>query len=120
MTEINNIPGFGYNPENNRIRHAKETVNLPEAEAIVRSVVPDLGVLGRSQIKGVKSADITRSVDEAVALAKGNPAILEACDKLYENIYQSKIKEGMTAAEAHEFALMAEGELLDIVASQGY
>ena len=59
-------------------------------------------------------------MDEAAALAKGNPELLEACDTLYENIYQEKIKEGMSDAQAHEFALMAEGELLDIVTSRGY
>ncbi len=120
MTEINNIPGFGYNPENNRVKHIKEVSNIPEAETAARSVVQDPGVLGRSQVKSAKGTDITKSVDDAVALAKGNPALLEACDDLYESIYQDKIKEGMTETQAHEFALMAEGELLDIVTSRGY
>ncbi len=120
MTEINNIHNFGYSQENNRPKQNKEVIRTPEAEEHARSVVQDLGVLGRSQVRSTKAGDISKSVDEAVALAINNPALLEACDDLYETVYQNKIKEGMSECDAHDFAMNAEAELLDIVASRGY
>lgn len=119
MTEINNIPNFGYNHETNRSMQNKDIVRVPEAEGTQREMVPDSGVLGRSQIKNAKIGNISQSVDAAVKLAKNNPVMLEACDDIYENAYAQKKKEGASDSEANYYALNVEAEFLDLLAARG-
>ena len=77
---------------------------------------PDTGVLGRSQVNtAANGANITKSVEEAVALATKKPQILLSSENIYDTIYKRLIADGMEESEAHMHALMAEDEFLMLV-----
>ena len=92
MSEINNnIHNYGYNIERinlNKDSLPKQQTEVVKEEEPEKKYVPDTGILGRSQIKGLKGGNIEKSVDETVYMAKNEPAKLKFAvdefDKLYE------------------------------------
>ena len=120
MSEINNN-GFGNKINDIRFRNIQSdktgkapaensTENKPEEQKIV----PDTGVLGRSQIKGIKGGDITKSVDETVALAMKHPEIISGGDEIFDLIYDRYIKEGLTPDKAYALASMGVEEFAEL------
>ena len=120
MAEINNnIPNFG--PKVDKI-NKKETQRYSQPENKIEDIkqneyVPDTGVIGRSQIKA-KNNDISKSVMDAVNLAKSNPALLKGSETIFEKLSEEYTKQGMQPSEAYEKALIAEEEFL-AMAQQG-
>ncbi len=119
MAEINNSNFVKYPIGNKPIEiNNKEKEAQPQQtskETQERSYVPDTGVLGRSQVKCSKcGADITQSVDEAVALAKGNPGLLLGSDRIFDSIYNGLLLEGMEESEAYMKALACEEEFMQM------
>lgn len=120
MAEINNNSNFVKYPIGKKpieiTNKEKEVQQQPaQHEPQERSYVPDTGVLGRSQVKCSKcGADITQSVDEAVALAKGNPGLLLGSDRIFDSIYNGLLLEGMEESEAYMKALACEEEFLKV------
>ena len=117
MTEINNnIPNFGHKIEkiNKEAQKPKHTISDKKGSKSSTEYVADTGVLGRSQVKTGKGADIAKSVDEAVALAKNHPGMLYSCDKCFTRLYKTYLAEGMTESDAYIKAMMAEEEFMDI------
>lgn len=113
MTEINNnISSFGRNVE--KVEVPEKDCKIPCSEKIEEGrqaeYVPDTGVLGRSQVKRANGGNIAKSVDEAVALAKDNPALLCGCESIYNCLYKDFLEQGDDPAEAHIKALLAEEE----------
>lgn len=122
MAEINNnIPKFGYNIEkiDNKNNKIAESIS-PEIqqEAQEHQYVPDTGVLGRSQIKNTKGADVSKSVDEAVMLAEKYPQLLECGDELFDVLYEQFVADGMEESEAYSKASLAMEEFCDISRAQ--
>ncbi len=119
MTEINNnLHGFELNNvEKTKIPKVKEEriqgTETPEQEES-KNIVPDTGVLGRSQIRSKKGSDVTKSVDEAVDLAKNNPVLMNASDKIFNSIYDDYIKQGIDPSDAYIKALLAEEEFCEL------
>lgn len=120
MAEINNNSNFVKYPIGKKpieiTNKEKEVQQQPaQHEPQERSYVPDTGVLGRSQVKCSKcGADITQSVDEAVALAKGNPGLLLGSDRIFDSIYNGLLLEGMEESEAYMKALACEEEFMQM------
>lgn len=118
MAEINNnIPKFGFNNIEKIDLHNKNNIDVDakkienkDAEQI--GIVPDTGVLGRSQVKTV--TDVSKSVDEAVALAKKHPALLTSSEGIFNHFYQQYLESGMDESDAYMKALMAEEEFLAV------
>lgn len=120
MAEINNnIQNFGINTD--KIGSRKNSEPVKEAaiqeESKEHNYVPDTGVLGRSQIKNVHGSDIQKSVDEAVSLAKNNPALMGCSEGIFDYLYKDYINNGMDSSEAYMKALLAEEEFLATGAS---
>lgn len=122
MAEINNnIPKFGYNIEkidNKNNKAADVTPSEVQKEVSGQQYVPDTGVLGRSQIKNPKGADVSRSVDEAVLLAEKYPQLLNCGDELFDVLYEQFVAEGMDEAEAYAKASVAMEEFVEIGKAQ--
>ncbi len=122
MAEINNnITKFGYNIEKidnnkNKIQDATPTDMQTGAEEI--QYVPDTGILGRSQIKNPKGSDVTRSVDETIALCEKYPQIMECGDELFDTLYEQFLADGMDASEAYTKASLAMEEFVEIGKAQ--
>lgn len=120
MAEINNnIPNFSKGIEKVDVKKGKE---IPVEPAMVeekaeQAYVADTGVSGRSQIRNLKGADVTRSVDEAVMLATKNPALLSGSESIFNIIYNDLLESGMEESDAYMKALMAEEEFLAIGSS---
>ena len=114
MTEINNfnnsfgIKGVGTPKVNNEEKPEKQVADVEE-----KTFVQDTGVLGRSQVASPKGADVTKSVDEAVALAIQNPELMEASEEFFDKFYDDLIKKGCSAEEAYTKAAMAEAEFAE-------
>ena len=118
MAEINNIPNFGIN-NNKKVenKNNKEAVapQLPvEEECVEHQYVKDTGVLGRSQVKCAKCGDVSKSVDEAIALAKNNPTLLTASESMFDTMYKDFKEQGMEESEAYMRALLAEEEFMEL------
>lgn len=120
MTEINkNIVKYVYGVDKTN----KQAI--PEKKSELKNQIqadedpkytPDTGVLGRSQVNtAANGANITKSVEEAVALATKKPQILLSSENIYDTIYKRLIADGMEESEAHMHALMAEDEFLMLV-----
>ena len=75
--------------------------------------IKDTGVLGRSQVRTANGADISKSVNSAVELAKNNPALLNCSDKMFDEMYNQFLKQGMTEKDAYINACLAEGEFVE-------
>ena len=121
MSEINNnMHNYGYG-KIDRVEAKKEYDTKQQSEnskdADERKFVPDTGVLGRSQIHRIKGADIERSVDEAVDMAKTQPTRLSCSEKIFDTMFEHYLDSGMSEADAYTKALMDEEEFLDISAS---
>lgn len=115
MAEINNnIPKFSKNIEKVDVKKSKDIQIEPAVieEKAETTYVADTGVLGRSQVRSAKGADISRSVDEAVMIATKNPALLKGSETIFDTIYNDLIESGMNEADAYTKALMAEEEFL--------
>ena len=115
MAEINNnIPNFSKNIEKVDVKKGKEIQIEPTVidEKAETTYVADTGVLGRSQVRNAKGADIARSVDEAVMIATKNPALLTGSETIFNTIYNDLIESGMNESDAYMKALMAEEEFL--------
>lgn len=118
MAEINNnIPKFGIN--NSKVENkVNKEVTVPqqpvEEECVEQQYVQDTGVLGRSQVTCAKCGDITKSVDEAVALAKNNPTLLTSSEGVFSTLYNDFIASGMEESEAYMRALMGEEEFMEL------
>ena len=121
MTEINgNIPNFGLNIGKVEPKKEKETLkqqNIDNEQQ--QTYIQDTGVLGRSQVVRTRGGDITRSVDEAVNLAKNHPELLDGGDVVFESVYNTFVDQGMDESDAYLKALSAQTEFMDI-ASQRY
>lgn len=116
MAEINNnIPSFGYKkiekidkPE--QIEKPVEQENKQEQQ----TYAPDPGVLGRSQVRPAKGANIAKTIDETVALADRNPALMGCCEGVFDTVYNDLIAQGKNPDDAYMQALYAEEALLEI------
>ena len=122
MAEINNnIQKFGYSIE--KIDNSKnKTPDINHVEVQTGSeekqYVPDTGILGRSQIKNPKGSDVTRSVDETIALCEKYPQIMECGDELFDKLYEQFLADGMDATEAYTKASLAMEEFVEIGKAQ--
>lgn len=115
MAEINNnIPKFSKNIEKVDVKKGKDIQIEPAVieDKAETTYVADTGVLGRSQVRNAKGADISRSVDEAVMIATKNPALLTGSETIFDTIYNDLIESGMNESDAYMKALMAEEEFL--------
>lgn len=120
MTEINgNIPNFGLNIGKVEPKKEKETLkqqNIDNEQQ--QTYIQDTGVLGRSQVVRTRGGDITKSVDEAVNLAKNHPELLDGGDVVFESVYNTFVDQGMDEADAYLKALSAQTEFMDIAAQR--
>lgn len=120
MTEINgNIPNFGLNIGKVEPKKEKEILkqqNIDNEQQ--QTYIQDTGVLGRSQVVRTRGGDITKSVDEAVNLAKNHPELLDGGDVVFESVYNTFVEQGMDEADAYLNALSAQSEFMDIAAQR--
>lgn len=119
MTEIGkNIGNYGYNIEKiGKKTPADIKDNAKEQktdEAAEYKYAPNSGVLGRSQVNASNGANITKSVNEAVAIATKRPDILQGSECIFDSVYQNLIENGMDESDAYLQALMAEEEFLGV------
>ncbi len=116
MTEINgNFTNFGINTgkvEPKKEKEVKKQEIGSQEGGNNQEYIQDTGVLGRSQI--VKTGDISKSVDEAAALAQTHPEVLTAANLVFEDTYNYFIGQGMSEDEAYISALEAQAEFMDI------
>ena len=119
MSEINNninkirFPKSNFDNNIKGLKPVKPDSTTAE-EKPQSAIVPDTGVLGRSQIHGVKGGDIAKSVDEAVALAQEFPEILESGDSIFDSLYNDFIKAGNSPEEAYAMASTGLMEFMEI------
>ncbi len=117
MTDINNIPNYGHNVEkiekNNKPSVKHEAIK-PEETQVKQTYVQDTGVLGRSQIKTTKGADVTGSVKAAVDLAQNHPDVLEASETFFDKVLEKFINDGMEYNDAYTSAILAEEAFLEM------
>ena len=112
MTEINNFNNFGIKNIETKKINIKEKLEKQVANVEEKTYAPDTGVLGRSQVASPKGADVSKSVDEAIALSLKNPELMEASEEFFDKIYADLIKKGLTPEEAYAKAAMAEEEFV--------
>lgn len=124
MSEINNN-GFGNKINDIKFRNIKpdkieksHTDNISEQKSEEKAIVPDTGVLGRSQVKGIKGGDITKSVEETVALAIKHPEIISGGDEIFNLVYDRYIKEGYTPDKAYALASLGVEEFTELSKAQ--
>ena len=120
MTEINgNIPNFGLNIGKVEPKKEKEILKQQSIDnEQQQTYIQDTGVLGRSQVVRTRGGDITKSVDEAVNLAKNHPELLDGGDVVFESVYNTFVEQGMDEADAYLNALSAQSEFMDIAAQR--
>ncbi len=118
MAEINNnIHNYGFKIERidsiaeNTTKHPVETTKDETEE---QKYIADPGILGRSQIQGIKGGNIAKSVNEAVDMAENEPIRLNSSEILFDNMYQNYREAGLSEDDAYLKALLAEDEFLDI------
>ncbi len=124
MSEINNnIPNFHRNIDCEKLDKnpkSKQPINEivdPDGIRNEYKIVPDTGVLGRSQVKPLRGGDIAKSVDETVDLTKKDPAILTGSETVFNILYEKFIKEGMEPGDAYLQAALAEEEFVEAAAA---
>jgi hypothetical protein len=124
MSEINNN-GFGNKINDIRFRNIQpdkqdktKPENTSDKKAEEKNIVPDTGILGRSQVKGIKGGDLTKSIDETVALAIKHPEIISGGDEIFDLIYDRFIKEGYTPDKAYALASLGVEEFTEISKAQ--
>ena len=119
MSEINNnvnnirLPKNHFDKNINDSKKVKPE-NIPAEEQPSLNIVPDTGILGRSQIHSTKGGDIAKSVDEAVALAHEYPEILKTGDEMFDALYDDFIKAGNSPEEAYAMASTGIMEFMEI------
>lgn len=120
MTEINNnIHNYGYKIdkiETKKEDGVKQNNEIPK-EAEGQQYLPDTGVLGRSQIYGIKGSNISKSVEETVEMAKNCPVKMGCCEAIFDNRYQNYIESGLSESDAYMNALLDEEEFLDLAST---
>ena len=116
MSEINNIGNYGLNIDkiDKKGINKNTEVHTSQEDIKEKEYVPDTGILGRSQVKTTKGADISKSVDEAVNMAKNHSTLMQCSEKMFDRLYKYYINEGLSQNEAYEKALLAEEEFLQI------
>ncbi len=119
MSEINNNYGFKKIDKIEKIEKIEKPANQnneekPAVENNKPNYVQDTGVLGRSLVKDAGHTDITKSVDEAVALALNHPDILEGGESMFTAIYNDCMKKGMGPLEAYYIGSEAIKEFAEI------
>lgn len=120
MSEINNIGNYGLNIDKidkKNIKRSAET-SAHQEDIKEKEYVPDTGILGRSQVKTTKGADISKSVDEAVNMAKRHSTLMQCSEKIFNYVYQSYLDKGLSPSQAYEKALLAEEEFMEISGSK--
>lgn len=117
MTEINNFNNFGIKNIETKKINAEEKPEKQVADVKEKAYVQDTGVLGRSQVTSPKGADVSKSVDEAIALALKNPVVMEASEDFFDKMYNDLLKKGLTPDEAYTKAAMAEEEFVATASS---
>ncbi len=126
MTEINNgrNPNLINNQYLNINKVEKEPANVVEVAAEVEEKTSeneglrDTGVFGRSQIATTLGADVSKSVDEAVALVKTNPDFARLQNDFFETMYEHYIEQGYSSFSAYTCASVAVSEFADLVKSK--
>ena len=116
MTEINNkLPHIGLNNIEYQTQKPAQEYKAPAGtdEEKQQDDIKDTGVLGRSQVRTANGADISKSVNSAVELAENNPALLNCSDKMFDEMYNQFLKQGMTEKDAYINACLAEGEFVE-------
>ena len=111
---VNNIRFHKNNFDKNINEPKKNPAESTAEEKPQAKIVPDTGVLGRSQIQGVKGGDIAKSIDEAVALAQEYPEVLETGDSVFDSLYNDFIKAGKSPEEAYAMASTGMMEFMEI------
>ncbi len=116
MTDINNIGNYSLNIDKIDKKSINKGAEVPAHQEDIKEkeYMPDTGVLGRSQVKTTKGADVSRSVDEAVKMAKNQPNLMRCCEEMFDNLYKHYLGEGLSPSEAYEKALLAEEEFMKI------
>ncbi|MBQ9245421.1 hypothetical protein IJ182_04040 [bacterium] len=119
MSEINsNINKIRFNSKIENINKSAESKKSVEGnevkESTEQNIVPDTGVLGRSQIVSTKGMDCTQSIDEAVKLANECPEILKTGDDMFDSLYEEFLNSGMKPDEAYSMASMGMHEFMEI------
>ena len=121
MSEINNLNNIQYRQkvefDKNKSDSNKKNQGAPVEENKEREIVPDTGVLGRSQVKGVKGG-INVSIDEIAELMAAKPEIAEGADIIFDRVYNRCIKEGKSQYEAYISASYAQDEYTAIAKAQ--
>ena len=118
MAEINNnIPNFGFKniekiekqePSDNVVaQNNQETVEQP-------TLAPPTDAYGRFQVKRANGGNIAQTIDETIALANSNPALMGCCEGVFDTVYNDLIAQGENPDDAYMQALFAEKELLEI------
>ena len=114
MTEINsnNIPKYTHieKIEAKPVHHQPKEVVEPE-EKETPKYVQDTGVLGRSQVKSVKTTDV---VDETIALMKSDKDIIIAANDFFEKMYDDFKELGYSDEDSYTNALLAQEEFFGI------
>lgn len=116
MTEINkNIANFAFGAKKIEAKKAeKMPVNNSETKDNEQGkYILDNGVIGRSQVS-VKGGDMTKSIDEAVALARTNPLLLGCSETFFDAAYTNFQTQGMSAEDAYFNALLASDEFFGL------
>ena len=123
MTEINNnIPKYLINKIDQRSIEPESThegdLDIKAQQSKEVKELKDTGVLGRSQIREAKGFDVTRSIDETIALMEKYPEIAECGDELFDTLYEQFLSDGMSNSEAYEKASLAMEEFVEISKAQ--
>ncbi len=120
MAEINNnMHNYGFKIdriETKKDAAPKQSVEAQKEETAEQTYVADTGVLGRSQIHGIKGGNITKSVDETVKMAENEPIRMGCSEAIFDNMYQEYCNQGLSESDAYMKALLDEEEFLDISA----
>ena len=122
MTDINgNFGNFEPKTDYTKINKNSKDAEVPQKNLGDKNApyeLPSSDVLGRSQVASPIGSDVSKSVDEAVLLArqyKKSPEVLSAADGFFENMYEKFLEAGMNKADAYAKAAVATGEFIDTV-----
>ena len=126
MAEINNnLTNYRINTERTIDTKNIDSDSIKEKEQDIKNkssdvakYIADTGVLGRSQVKNPKGSDVTRSIDETIALIDKHPEIIECGDELFDTLYEQFLSDGMSNSEAYEKASLAMEEFVEISKAQ--
>ncbi len=122
MAEINNnVPNYLINidreirTKNKEPKKTREKdLDIKDKNPMTAEYIQDAGVLGRSQIKSIKGADVSKSIDETVYLSDSYPELLSASGEIFDRLYNKYLALGIEPSDAYTRALMGEEEFLKI------